>query len=182
MNESLERIWFGAVRAAADAGEREIPALIVLDRLQKAKLHILIRQDQCDFLSLSIRGAEGISQAAANEIRDGMYSDLMEDAIAGIWSEEENLELLRFLHLCSDGVGDTETFCNWFSLALGEKAVLSEQDRDAVAQRVKKKADQCLDAFITERKTQYRSSSSGKQDDPPPWMDEFEYIDWVMTH
>lgn len=45
MTEDLVRIWFGAVRDAADAGEREIPGAEALSRLQKAQLRILIRQD-----------------------------------------------------------------------------------------------------------------------------------------
>ena len=66
-----------------------------------------------------------------------MYSELMEDAIAGIRSEEENLELVRFLSICSEGIGDTETYCEYFSRALGGE----NRDTDSLAVRVKKTAD-----------------------------------------
>lgn len=178
MTEDLVRIWFGAVRDAADAGEREIPGAEALSRLQKAQLRILIRQDLCDFLSLSIRSAEIISTPAANEIWQAMYSELMEDAIAGIWSEEDNLVLVRFLSLCSEGIGDTETYCAYYSQVLGHRDTVS----DSVAVRVKKTADRRLDDFIKTRKEQVRAKLPGKNDGPPPWMDEFEYIDWVISH
>ena len=107
-----------------------------------------------------------------------MYSELMEDTIAGIRSEEENLELVRFLSICSEGIGDTETYCEYFSRALGDE----NRKSDPVAVRVKNTADRCLDDFIKERKKR-RNAESGRQDDgPPPGMDEFEYIDWVITH
>lgn len=178
MTENLVRIWFGAVRDAADAGEREIPETESFSRLQKALLRILILQDLCDFLQLSIRSTEGIGSDAAKQIWEAMYSELMEDTIAGIRSEEENLELVRFLSICSEGIGDTETYCEYFSRALGDE----NRKSDPVAVRVKNTADRCLDDFIKERKKR-RNAESGRQDDgPPPGMDEFEYIDWVITH
>ena len=111
-----------------------------------------------------------------------MYSELMEDAVAGIWSGEENLELVRFLSLCSEGIGDTETYCGYFFLALGGESRNSRRISDPVAARVKKTADRNLDAFIRARKEQRGTKSRGRDDEPPPWMDEFEYIDWLMTH
>ncbi len=178
MKEDLVRIWFGAVRDAADAGERELPESGSFSRLQKALLRILIRQDLCDFLSLSIRSAEEITSDAANQIWEAMYSELMEDAIAGIWSEEENLELVRFLSLCSEGIGDTETYCEYFVRALGDE----NRGSDSVAVRVKKTADRRLDDFIKARKERLGAGARRRDDEPPPWLDEFEYIDWVITH
>ena len=54
MAEDLARVWYGAIHDASDAGEREIPEPEQLDKLQKAMLRILIRQDLCDALSLLI--------------------------------------------------------------------------------------------------------------------------------
>ena len=182
MNDKLVRIWFGAVRGAADRGEQELPAGMDLSSLQKAKLRILTRQDLSDFLQLSIRRVEDLDADAANAVWERMYSELMEDAIAGVWSEEEDLQLVRFLSLCSEGVGDAASFCEYFDRALGEGGAPSREERDSLAARVKDRADRCLDAFIKERKTQLRPEGSGGEDSPPHWMDEFEYIDWVMTH
>ena len=181
MDEKLVRLWFGAVRAAADAGERELPEGMVLNSLQKAKLRILIRQDQCDGLSLCIRSTEGLRADAANRIRDAMYSDLMEDALAGVWDESGSLELARFLSLCTEGIGDTATFCSMFRSALGEDGAAALPDPDAAAKAVKTRADKHLGEFITERKKELSPASSG-EDGIPPWLDEFEYIDWIHTH
>ncbi len=182
MAEDLVRIWFGAVRGAADAGEREIPCTEPLDRLQKALLRILIRQELCDLLSLVIRSAEGIREEAANAVWEKMYSELMEDAVAGIWSEEDNLALARFMSLCAEGIGDAETYCVYFLRALGSEDRSLRDVSDPIALRVKETANRHLDAFIKARKEQRAEKTRARDDEPPPWLDEFEYIDWVMTH
>ena len=66
--ESLTRIWFGAVRAASDAGEAELPKSVRLSPLQRAKLRILLRRDACDLLTLCIQAAEHIPIQTAKEI------------------------------------------------------------------------------------------------------------------
>ena len=179
MKEDLVRTWFGAVRDAADEGERELPADLPLRPVQRAKLRILLRQDQSDFLSLSIRCLEDIGSEAANAVKEQMYSELMEDAIAGIWSAEENMELLRFLGLCTEGIGDTATFCELFRKALGEESVSTLPEPDALGARVKARADRHMARYMKEREKQRPEEDD---DSPPPWMDEFEYIDWCITH
>ncbi len=178
--ENLVRIWFGGVREASDAGEKEIPETVRLTPLQRARLRILLRRDACDLLSLCIRKAENISMKEANEIWDSLYSELMEDAIAGIWNEEENLALARYLASCSEGIGDTEDFCSFFISALEGTETGTREEMEAVARHVKERSDKCLDTFIKER--QKLQERSGSDDEPPPGMDEFEYIDWVITH
>ena len=180
MKEQLIRLWFGAVRAAADAGEAELPAKMALSAVQRAKLRILLRRDGCDLLSLVIRSTENVSSDTANEIWAAMYSELMEDAIAGVWGEEENMALARFLALCSEGIGGREDFCAYFRMITGEDD-LPGSERDALALRVKDRADKALDTFIKARKEQTRDRPA-RDDGPPPGMDEFEYIDWIITH
>ncbi len=131
-------------------------------------------------LSLVIRSVEGVSGRTANEIWEAMYSELMEDAIAGVRNEADNGEMLRFLSQCSEGIGGTEDFCAYFGMILGE-ALPPPPERDALALRVKGEADKQLNIFIRERKEQLRQNDPSP-DGPPPGMDEFEYIDWVMTH
>ena len=178
--EKLVRIWFGGVRSTSDAGERELPEAMCMTSLQRAMLRILLRQDACDLLSLCIRETENISMKEAKEIRDSLYCELMEDAIAGIWSGEENLMLARFLESCSEGIGDTDDFCTFFLSALGESRSEDGQEIDTIARRVKKNADECLNAFIQERRKLQIGTDS--EDGPPPGLDEFEYIDWLITH
>ena len=182
MAEDLARVWYGAIHDASDAGEREIPEPEQLDKLQKAMLRILIRQDLCDALSLLICRAEGIGRAAAHAVWEKMYSELMEDAIAGIWSQEDELALMRFMGLCAEGIGDTETYCAYLLRALGSEDESLRDVSDPIAVRVKKAADKHLNAFFVARKAQYDAKRPRRDDDPPPGLDEFEYIDWVITH
>ena len=178
-HDDLVRLWFGAVRAAADEGEKEVPEDLKLSPLQKAKLHILTRQDLSDFLWLSIRSTEDLSTEAADSVWEDMYSGLMEDAIAGIWNEQENLELAQFMRLCTEGIGDTQTYCEYFRQILPDAL---PDDCDAAAKRIEKRADKYLDDFIIKRKKLLRSESGESNDTPPPDLDEFEYIDWLMSH
>ena len=178
--ESLTRIWFGGVRAASDAGEAEIPKSVRLSPLQRAKLRILLRRDACNLLTLCIQSAEHIPIQTAKEIWERVYTGLMEDAVAGVWSGEENLELVRFLGLCSEGIGAEEDFCDCFRLLLGMKKGAADEKTDAAAVQAKRGAQKSLDAFIKERKRLKDRAAS--DDGPPPGLDEFEYIDWQITH
>ena len=178
--EGLVRIWFGGVRDASDAGEKEIPEALCINPLQRARLRILLRRNACDLLSLCISKAENISMKEANEIWDSLYSELMEDAVAGIWSGEDNLSLARYLASCSEGIGDTEDFCMFFRLAFVEGRPEGELETESVARRVKESSERCLNTFIRERRKQ--QDRNGSENEPPPGLDEFEYIDWLITH
>ena len=178
-HEDFVKLWFGAVRTAADEGEKELPEDLKLNPLQRAKLHILVRQSLSDFLWMSIRSTENLSQNAADSIWDDIYSSLMEDAIAGIWNEQENLELVRYMSLCSEGIGNPQTFCEYF-LKISPEVFRDEYDN--AAKSIQKRADKYLDNFIKKRKELLRTDSGGSDDAPPPDLDEFEYIDWLMSH
>lgn len=180
--EGILRDWFGAVRAAAEAGAKELPEELCLSPLQERKLQILLRQDLTDLLFLCMRRLEDLSSDASDSIFDQMYSELMEDAVAGIWNESENLELLRFLKACSEGIGAPDDFCDYFRRILADGNAHYPAEPDELALRVKEKADKHLNAFLEERKQRRHAASYRRDDEPPPWLDEFEYIDWVMTH
>ena len=172
--ETMVREWFGAVRSAADAGVKVLENAGPITPFQRVKLNILFRQEQCDLLSLVIKSAEYISQKEASEVRAEVYSRLMEDAVAGIWSEEENIDMVLFLGKCSEGIGGDDDFCDYASEVL-------DAEKDTIL-RAKKTAGNLLNDFIRERKAINSPKQSRREDEPPPGLDEFEYIDWVMTH
>ena len=182
MKENLIRLWFGAVRTAADAGESALPDEINLSPLQKTKLQILLRQNVCGSLALSIQNAEGIGSDRANQIYKTIYSELMEDAVSGVWNEEENMDLACFLSKCSDGVANAEVFCACFRSILDAEDVGAQQELGAVLLQVKNSADKSLNTFIKARARQNAPKPTIERDSPPPGMDEFEYIDWLISH
>jgi|GEM_PF-6351110 len=182
MKENLIRLWFGAVRAAADAGESALPEKMSLSPLQKTKLQILLRQDLCDSLAHSIQNAEGIGSDMANQIYKTIYSELMEDAVAGVWNEEENLDLACFLSQCSEGVANAEVFCASFRSILDQGDAGAQQELDAMALQIKNSEDKRLNTFIKARERQNAPKPAIERESPPPGMDEFEYIDWLISN
>ena len=172
--EQTIRDWFGAVRDAADTASECLEAPV--GTVQAVKANILIRQYLCDRLAAQISEADGLSGETSDEIRKEIYSELMEDAIAGVWSETESMETTVFLCECSNGVREKAIFDRLLQEALPE----STQETAAAVRTL---ADQELERFAGKRKALHVPVARERnEDEPPPWLDEFEYIDWVITH
>ena len=176
-NETILRDWFGAVRAAAD----DLLAARLESSLSSArwvKAQILLRQYMRDGLEERIAEAEGVGSGDAEAICRDIYSELMEDVLGGMVSEEDTIEVSMFLYECTNGVRDKEIFSSLLGRAL-EKDIVDEESAALMTQ-----ADREM-----ERHTELRKAANMPQkeperneDTPPPWLDEFEYIDWVITH
>ena len=176
-NEKIMREWFGAVRAAADQAAA-MPDSTALPEISRRKASMLLRQYLYDTLEARIIQIEGIPGAEAEKMCKEIYTELMEDVIAGVWSEEENREIIMFFGGCTNGVTDDDTF-----RTLTEKAFGTHTAPDT-AKKLREAADLELDQFCERRKKQIQPEKPRRRSDnePPPGLDEFEYIDWVMTH
>ena len=173
--EQTIREWFGAVRAAADEAAKKLETMP--GSVQRVKASILIRQYLCDRLTPQIADAEGLPVETAEEIQKEIYSELMVDGIAGIWSETENMEIAVFLHDCIGGVREVPIF----SSMLGR--VLEQDVLDKKVQELMMSSDREMESFAGRRKAlRTPPERESSEDEPPPWLDEFEYIDWVITH
>ncbi len=174
--ETVKKEWFGAVRSAADSSGKKVKEQSALTPVQAVKLDILLRQYLCDGLADHISESEKISTEEAEGLQKDIYSELMEDAIAGAWSETKNMETAMFLFECTKGVRTESRF----SALL--KEILSGADAEEAAQTLMTETDKDITEFSEKRKALRQPKKSSSDDEPPPWMDEFEYIDWVMTH
>ena len=174
--ETVKREWFGAVRSAADSSGKKLREESALTPVQAVKLDILLRQYLCDGLADHISESEKVSAEEADSLQKDIYSELIEDAVAGVWSETENMETAMFLFECTKGV----RMESWFSALL--KKILSEAGSEEAAQALMAEMDKDITAFSEKRKALRQPKKSSSDDEPPPWMDEFEYIDWVITH
>ena len=173
--EQTIRDWFGAVRAAADEAAKKLET--IPGSVQEVKTSILFCQYLCDRLTPQIVDADGLPVETAEEIQKKIYSELMEDAIAGIWSETENMEMAVFLYDCTGGVRDVPVFSSMLGRAL-EQDVL-----DKKVQVLMMSADREMESFAGRRKVlRTPPERESSEDEPPSWLDEFEYIDWVITH
>ena len=83
--EEVKRAWFGAIREAADKTGKELKEKSALSPVQAVKLDILLRQYMCDDLAECIKASENIAAEKAEDLQKDIYSELIEDAIAGIW-------------------------------------------------------------------------------------------------
>ena len=176
-NEKILRNWFGAVRGTADA--------LLADRAETpfssprwVKAQILLRQYMRDGLEERIAEAEGVGSGDAEAICRDIYSELIEDVLGGVRSAENAMEVSRFLHGCTEGVRDKEIFTDLLRRALEEDVPEGE------AAALMGAADREMEHYAEQRKTARAPQPGPKRsgDEPPPGMDEFEYIDWVITH
>ena len=88
------------------------------------------------------------------------------------------METTVFLCECSNGVREKAIFDRLLQEALPE----STQETAAAIRTL---ADRELKRFaekLKKRKALRTPVTRERDDEPPPWLDEFEYIDWVMTH
>ena len=174
--EEMKRAWFGAIREVADKTGKGLKEKAVLSPVQAVKLDILLRQYMCDGLTDSIRASENITAEKAEELQKDVCSELIEDAIAGIWSEIENIETAMFLYECTKGARPESLF----SARLRE--VLLKDDIEEEMQAVTAEMNREMQHFIDQRRKRWQTTETSNEDDPPPWLDEFEYSAWVMAH
>ncbi len=173
--EQTIRNWFGTVRDAADGAAKKLETMP--GSVQEVKTNILFRQYLCDRLTQQIADADDLSVETAEDIQKEIYSELMEDAIAGIWSDTENMETAVFLYDCTAGVREVPVFRSMLERALQQDVT------DEKVQEMTTSADREMESFVGRRKAlRTPPESERSENEPPPWLDEFEYIDWVITH
>ena len=146
-NEVAVREWFGAVRAAADKAIGELADPPGPNTLRRVKTDMLLRQYLRDGLELRVAQGEGVGRKEAAGICREIYSELMEDAMAGIWSPNEDGEIIRFLDMCTVGVSKPGMFAELLRRALDSDVT------DDLASSLMHTADQELECFAMQRKT-----------------------------
>lgn len=145
-NENIVREWFGAVRAAADKAEEMLADPPARNTPARVKTDILLRHYLRDGLGMYIVQSEGIRRMQAEEICENIYSELIEDAMAGIWAPNDSVGFMRFLTTCTNAVCNSQMFRELLSRALD--ADVTERE----AKSVMETADQELAHFAAERK------------------------------
>lgn len=183
MSKKSVREWFGATRSAADGAAKALAGASTAKAVGDVELRILLRQYLCDRLPALIVEADGVSADEAERMRRQIYSEIIEDAIAGVWTADENSELVMFLYECTSGVEAEEVF----SALLGR--ILVDDIPDGAVDAVRAAADAEMREFADSRRRNRLqppepepSAAWEDESEPPPWLDEFEYIDWLMTH
>ncbi len=180
-DEGIVREWFGAIRAASDRALGELAEKQSLDANQKRKADLLLRQLLSDRIPALAVEAEGFADLRAEALRANVYSELIEDALAGTGAGPEDMAVAVFLSACSEGVGDEETFQNRLGDALGRG---SEPDGEivALAREIRSIAERRFSAFAARRRELRAPNPVRYVEGPPEGLDEFEYIDWQITH
>ena len=145
-NDITVREWFGAVRAAADKAREMLADPPARETLSRVKTDLLLRHRLCNGVQMLIAQAEGVSRREADTIHDAIFSELMEDAMAGFWPQRDSLEMMRFFDLCMNTSDSMPMFTELLRRALntdvsGETAAL-----------VAETADRELEVFAKQRK------------------------------
>ena len=173
--ESIAREWFGMVRNAAEITIEKCLEELPPRLAQKVEVSILLRQLLFDGLGSQLMRVERFDRETTGEVLKLIYSDLMEDAVAGVWSEEENMDITMFLYECTEGVKESTKYRELLEQALGTEVT------DERAETIRSAAEQEMQQFA-EKRNRELTPPKRRDDEPPPWLDEFEYIDWQITH
>ena len=174
--ERIVRDWFGAIRDAADGAVREWEAAFAPNGTQKRQMDMLLRQFLCDRLPARIMEVKDLDSEQAEAVRRDVYSQLIEDALAGTGFGDADMALVAFLGRCESGVEDEAVFRELLAEASGGGAEAVK----AAAERAREAAWAKLTALTAKKEPP--PPRPRRDDEPPPWLDEFEYIDWMITH
>lgn len=102
-DEGIVREWFGAIRAASDRALGALAEKRSLDDNQKRKADLLLRQLLSDRIPALAAEAEGFADLRTETLRANVYSELIEDALAGTGAGPEDMAVAVFLSACSEG-------------------------------------------------------------------------------
>ena len=180
----MPRVWWHWMdgNISKEGVKKDLDETFDLTDTQRRMLAILLRQYLCDGLRLTMKMTDKISTEEAEALWKQVHSELMEDAVAGPGAGTDDLEIARFLLACVDGVRDEEYYFSLFMRALGPRRIPREEVLRDMAKGNRFFADKRLKRFIEQRGIRIASEKRCRDNEPPPWMDEFEYIDWVITH
>ena len=179
--EKLEKTWAALLRETADQAVKELDEVYPLSPVQRKKATLLFRQFLCDRAEGHIYFSEATSRDEAREIRDRIYATLMEETLAGAGVGDQDAEIARFLLSCTLGVCRNELFGTLFAELLGPNCPGRNYGVPSLSAGLMDFCDKRLKAFA-EKEKRAREERTREYNGPPLWMDEFEYIDWVMTH
>lgn len=116
------------------------------------------------------------------KLADEIMANVLEEELSGSWSEEEKQEFKKFYEECPDYFEPIE------ELYAFVKNILPDVQDNEIMEKIYKEARYWHDSIKANFETfqMSRKSKFIKDDDegsePPPWLDEFEYIDWMITH
>ena len=179
------QFWKDALITASDIGVRNIEEYADGDRVCLAKIMLLWLYHSAAYFAVHVSSAEIYDNwERCKEIAAGAIESAIGDVMSLGWPAEKRAELKRFEEECAEGAYDAS------EIALLVRSALSCIYYDeALLKEAEEKAAGCIDyvrfktySIEENRKEEvtapYRTDSS----EPPPGLDEFEYIDWVITH
>lgn len=151
--------------------------------LKLAKLRVLWLLHAGRHLDMFMHSGEVYEEwEKCTELSSLILKKAVEEAMVGDWSTEEAAELEAFRAGCGDKVYETrdirEKLHEIFSGA-------DEETLEKIDEEIRRRVDfvrwKLYDAKFA-RKDEVEAPFRKYLDEPPPGMDEFEYIDWMITH
>ena len=181
--EEKVRFWYNALITASNIGVSGMEEIASHDRLCLAKIRLLWRYHAAEMLHVHIYDGERFEKwENCEKIAGEALAESVKDVMTVGWSEEEKKELESFASECSRGAYDSR------ALKALLRNALSGSGDDAIRE-AEEMADRCIDyvrfetySFENDRKGDVMEPLRSDSSEPPPDMDEFEYIDWQITH
>ena len=186
LKEKRVRDWYGVIYTAAEDAVKELNEVYPLRDVQERMARLLLRQYGYEIAVGPIMSGEDVSRSEAEAAAKSFYSDLMEDALGGISAGAEDEKIALFLFACTQGVEESEVFRSLLRQLLGPECPANAQGMESLSNGLMDLVDDRVCSFgrkrEKERAEEFRKANARNEDDPPPWLDEFEYIDWCITH
>ena len=179
MKDEIFTVWRDAARAVADGAVKELNDTYELTPAQRLRADVLMRQYTCDRVCGHLWCAEGIDKDEGHDIGDSIRDELIREALAGPVSREGKGFSL-FLYRSGRRVYRDGCFRALFDELLGPECPIGPGGRDSLSDGLMEIIDKRIKA-LEKRRTKERREREHPYDGPPMWMDEFEYIDWLIS-
>ena len=185
MNQSLKESaldWIRILEDVSAAAVSEMNKWHTLGITQTVQLDLLFRSYWLGDLEYRIRCADTWNENARWELRKMVRDRLFDSAFRPLETPQARGPAHRFLNLCSRyNLYQRE---DMFNTLLGK--ILCQKDVTVPAASARKIMESRMADHIFERRHKNHNSFGWPKrpdpDDPPPGMDEFESIDWIISH
>lgn len=184
IKDTKVQYWHDVLETVSDIGVSGLEYYTGGNRLTLAKLMILWRHHSGTHFAVHVRSAEVYdSWERCVEIAEKALQLSIRDVLSAGWSATETAGLRSYIAECAQGAYDSEDIKRLLRGALSDiydEKMLKEAEEEALS---------CIDyvrfktySLEEERRDEVTSDSRSGSSEPPPWLDEFEYIDWQITH
>ena len=183
-HEQKAAYWYKVLTPLISRMEGYMDEFAPSGSLQNVRLKLFLCRLLRTYLSMFVyEGELYLEYEECREIAEKVTEKLTKEAVSLLAVPEDEPEINAYLQKLDDNIYEDPDFSRLaleavegVQLPVTEEAFLKEM-RDC-----RWSINNGLYSIRDERKEMNEAPYKYNDSEPPPWLDEFEYIDWVMTH